>query len=86
MFFLDLTKFQERDNMLRESSIAQDYWQRELKHIIEQERDEVDREKKAQVMHEQARIQLCKQQEELIQQLNTVIEKLPRRSSISTAI
>ncbi len=37
---LDLTKFQKRDNMLRESSIAQDYWESELKVIKESEREE----------------------------------------------
>jgi hypothetical protein len=69
--FLDLTKFQERDNMLRESSIAQEHWQRQLQRIIDQERDEVDREKKAQVMHTQ----------ELIEQMNKLNEKLSNRSS-----
>jgi hypothetical protein len=34
-----LTEFQKRDNMLRESSIAQDHWQDELKRIMKEEHD-----------------------------------------------
>jgi hypothetical protein len=39
-YSLDLTEFQKRDNMLRESSIAQDHWQEELKRIMQEERGE----------------------------------------------
>jgi hypothetical protein len=45
IFRLDLTKFQEHDNMLRETSIAQDHWELELEIIKEEERDEIGREK-----------------------------------------
>jgi len=47
MYRLDLTKFQKRDNMLRESSIAQDYWESELETIKEKELDESGRRKKS---------------------------------------
>jgi len=47
MYRLDLTKFQKRDNMLRESSIAQDYWESELEAIKENERNESGRRKKS---------------------------------------
>ncbi|CAF1244195.1 unnamed protein product [Rotaria sordida] len=57
----NLNKFQERNNMLRESSIAQDHWQHDLKRIVEQERDEVDREKQAPAIYEQERIYLHNQ-------------------------
>jgi hypothetical protein len=46
VFYLDLTNFQIRDNMLRESSIAQVHWQSVLKTVIEEERNGLSRDKK----------------------------------------
>ncbi|CAF3781149.1 unnamed protein product [Rotaria sp. Silwood1] len=62
-----LTPFKQRDNMLRESTIAQDYWQSLIENIMREERDDSNREKKARFTHEHDSVKLQKQQEKLIE-------------------
>ncbi|CAF2989728.1 unnamed protein product [Rotaria sp. Silwood2] len=67
--------FQQRDNMLRESTIAQDYWQSLINKIMKEERDDSNREKKARFKHEHDSVELQKQKNKLIELLENTIDK-----------
>ncbi|CAF4469548.1 unnamed protein product [Rotaria sp. Silwood2] len=71
----NLTPFQQRDNMLRENTITQDYWQVLIEKIMREERDEPNREKKVRFKHEHGSVKLQKQQEKLIELLEKSINK-----------
>ncbi|CAF3085598.1 unnamed protein product [Rotaria socialis] len=76
----NLTQFQQRDNMLRESSIAQDYLQLVIENIMREERDDSSRERKSRFKNEQESLKLQNQQEKLIELLQKTINKNQNRS------
>ncbi len=61
--------------MLRESSIAHDYWQLLLKDIMQEKQDEFGREKKTRFKYKQQGVELHQQQEKLIELLEKKIDK-----------
>ncbi|CAF1661784.1 unnamed protein product [Rotaria magnacalcarata] len=81
---LDLTQFQQRDNMLRESSIVQDYLQLVIENIMREERDDSSRERKARFKNEQESLKLQNQQEKLIELLQKTINKSQNRSPMNS--
>ncbi|CAF3743141.1 unnamed protein product [Rotaria socialis] len=76
----NLTQFQQRDNMLRESSIAQDYLQLVIENIMREERDDSSRERKSRFKNEQESLKLQNQQEKLIELLQKTNNKNQNRS------
>ncbi|CAM4760708.1 unnamed protein product [Rotaria magnacalcarata] len=76
----NLTQFQQRDNMLRESSIAQDYLQLVIENIMREERDDSSRGRKSRFKNEQESLKLQNQQEKLIELLQKTINKNQNRS------
>ena len=66
-----LTKFQERDNILRECRVAQDYWQLELEHILAEE-GELSHEQRGPITCDNERIKLQEQQQELMELLKNI--------------
>ncbi|CAF4204925.1 unnamed protein product [Rotaria sp. Silwood2] len=71
----NVTPFQQRDNMLRESTIAQEYWQSLIENIMKEEQDNSNREKKARFKHEHDSVELQKQQKKLIVLLEKTVNK-----------
>lgn len=75
--------FQQRDNMLRESSIAHDYWQCIIENIMKEEQEKFSRERRARFKRERESVETNERQQKLINLLDKTINKINDSSSMN---